>query len=155
MLVTGFRQISRSGRRAVSNATRHPSHLQKRFTKRTEELWAEVGPLLEGAGRRGRSFGCDLGHLVASKYAEHEKDVLSKARLSRTVIGWMTLLHQKYERGVSVASMRRPAAPRRFCSDASTHSPSDTTYVFSEDEDPAEIARRPHRREHRMMIMKR
>ena len=102
------------------------------------------------------SVASDVGYRLASKYAEEEKEVLSKSRLSRTILGWMTLLHQKYARGVSIASMRRPTSLRHFCSDAATHSPSNTAYVFSEDEDPAAIDQRPYRqREKKVTTMKR
>lgn len=87
--------------RWVSNATRHPSHLRKRFLVRTQELWDELDPVFQG--RMSISQLCDFD--AGYKYAESEKDVLIKDRTGRTILATMTLLFQKYHKGVSITQI--------------------------------------------------
>eukprot|EP00210_Caulerpa_lentillifera_P002749 g2628.t1 len=78
------------GRTHVSNATRHPAHLRKRFIVRTQELWNEIDPVFQGY-----------------KYADSEPDSLIKDRTGRTILGSMTLLFQKYHKGVSIKNTNK------------------------------------------------
>lgn len=104
-LVSLFRAMEGSSGflRWVSNATRHPSHLRKRFLVRTQELWDELDPVFQG--RMCISQFCDFD--AGYKYAESEKDVLIKDRTGRTILASMTLLFQKYHKGVSITQTNR------------------------------------------------
>lgn len=77
------KEIENFNKRLISNATKHPSHLRRRFLAKLNELWEEADP-----------------ELHAKRFDEDDENFLSFSRQARMQIAFMTKVYAKYEKAV-------------------------------------------------------